>query len=219
MKIISATSLLLCLSSANAFVPAQMPNAARTTQLSAAKTKPVDEAIAIYNMRFPPKDEYKTPFFISWGVPRTDIDGTPTSKGKGDGKRLFEKDNKEVRAAFLELAKVYGAEESLQMTKDLPSILAFNKKNFRPSYVEFTKIFGKEEAKEMVMRNPGLLAVKPIDAANSDDQTMQFSYIVAKTRPLGDVLLYGTLGLLMIPVVEGISGVPFRANLFHSILN
>ena len=105
------------------------------------------------------------------------------------------------------------------MTKDLPSILAFEKANFRPSFVEFGKIFGTQEAKEMVMRNPGLLAVKPVDAANSDDQTMQFSYIVAKTRPIGGVLLYGTFGLLSIPVLEGISGVPFRANLLQSILN
>jgi hypothetical protein len=230
MKIVSSVSLALCLTSAvtstcNAFVPTQMkmPNAARTQLSAVKKTKPADEAIAIYSKRFPPKGEYKSPFFISWGVPKNDVDGTPTSNRnsstKSDGKRLFDMDSKQVRANFQELAKVYGAEEALQMTKDLPSILAFDKKLFKPSFVEFGKIFGQEEAKEMVMRNPGLLAVKPADAAKSDDQTMQFSYIIATTRPVGDVLLFGTLGLLMIPAVEGIAGVPFRANLLESILN
>ncbi len=201
-------------------------SAVKTTTQSkfqlAAATKPVDEAVAIYEKRYPPRGNYKVPFYNSWGIPKTDIDGSSTStkvSPQNEGKRIFDQDSKVTRATFLELAKVYGAEEALQMTKDLPSILAFEKANFRPSFVEFGKIFGTQEAKEMVMRNPGLLAVKPVDAANSDDQTMQFSYIVAKTRPIGGVLLYGTFGLLSIPVLEGISGVPFRANLLQSILN
>lgn len=172
----------------------------------------VDEAFAIYNKRYPAKDasESSTPFYNSWGVPKS----IGTNK-----KRVFERDEKIIRATFQELASVYGGEEALQMTKDLPPVLGFNKANFKPTYAEFSNIFGAEEAKEMVMRNPGLLAVKPEDAATSDDQTMQFSYIVAATRPAGPVLLYGTLGLLSLPVIEGISGVPFRANLLQSILN
>lgn len=220
MKNLSAATLIGVACTANAFVPTHMP-ITTLVQLSALKTKPIDEAVAIYSERYAPKGEYNTPFYNSWGVPRADIDGTPTSKSnlKSDGKRMFEIDAKIVRANFQELSKVYGAEEALQMTRDLPSVLAFDKKNFKPSLIEFGKIFGTEEAKGMVMRNPGLLAVKPSDAAKSDDQTMQFSYIVAKTRPFGDVLLKGTLGLLTIPVFEGISGVPFRANLLESILN
>ena len=222
MKIISTVGLLSLAFSVDAFAPIQTSSRA-ASQLSAAKTKPIDEAIAIYNEKYAPTGEYKVPFYNDWGVPKVDLDGTPTSLSKAnpkaESKRMFELDTKMVRANFQELAKVYGAEEALSMTKDMPSILAFNKKNFRPSFVEFGKIFGTQEAKEMIMRNPGLLAVKPADAANSDDQTMQFSYIISKTRPAGDVLLYGTLGLLMIPVVEGIAGVPFRANLLESILN
>jgi hypothetical protein len=191
-----------------------------STQLQAAK-KPIDEAVLIYTQRYPSKGEYKTPFFNSWGVPRTDIDGTPTSRSKytNDSRRIFDIDEKRIRSTFQELAKVYGTEEALQMTNDMPAILAFDKRNFKPTLIEFGKIFGDQEAKEMVMRNPGLLAVKPEDAADADDQTMKFSYIVAKTRPAGPFLLYGTLGLLSIPVVEGISGVPFRANLLKSILS
>jgi hypothetical protein len=195
-------------------------NDSRLTQIQAAK-KPIDEAVSIYTQRYPSKGEYKTPFFNSWGVPRTDIDGTPTSRSKytNDSKRLFDIDETRIRSTFQELAKVYGTDEALKMTKDLPAILAFDKRNFKPTLMEFGKIFGDQEAKEMVMRNPGLLAVKPEDAADADDQTMKFSYIVAKTRPAGPYLLYGTLGLLTIPVVEEISGVPFRANLLKSILS
>jgi hypothetical protein len=218
----NATLLLTLAASVNAFVPTQMtPQTARTTQLSAIKTKPIDEALAVYNKRYPSKGEYKNKFFSTWGVPRADIDGTPTSKSnsKADGKRLFEVGDAKVRAGFQELAKVYGAEEAVQMTKDLPAILAFDKSNFKPSLVEFGKTFGVQEAKDMVMRNPGLLALKPADAAKADDQAMQFSYIISTTRPVGSILLLGTLGLLMIPAVEGVIGVPLRANLLESILN
>ena len=68
----------------------------------------------------------------------------------------------------------------------------------------------------MVKRNPGLLYVKPENAATSDDLTMQFSYIVAITRPAGPFLLYGTFGLLSIPVIEGITGVS-RAEFLKSL--
>lgn len=227
------TFLSLVFSTTNAFVVPQTTlhfnsaaasgsnrNGIPLTQMQAAK-KPVDEAVIIYTQRYPSKGEYKTPFFNSWGVPRTDIDGTPTSRSKytNDSRRLFDIDETRIRSTFQELAKVYGTDEALKMTKDLPAILAFDKRNFKPTLMEFGKIFGDQEAKEMVMRNPGLLAVKPEDAADADDQTMKFSYIVAKTRPAGPYLLYGTLGLLTIPVVEEISGVPFRANLLKSILS
>ena len=181
----------------------------------------VEEALSIYQKKYPSKGEYKAPFFNTWGVPKADVDGTPvfSEKTTEDKKRIFEKDVSLLKSNFQELAKVYGPDEALQMTKDLPACLAFDKSNFKPSLVEFGKIFGEEEAKEMVKRNPGLLAIKPEDAAKSDDQTMKFSYVIAKTRPAGPFLLYGTLGLLSIPVIEQITGVPFRANLLNSVLN
>eukprot|EP00555_Chaetoceros_dichaeta_P005333 CAMPEP_0198270374 /NCGR_PEP_ID=MMETSP1447-20131203/44792_1 /TAXON_ID=420782 /ORGANISM="Chaetoceros dichaeta, Strain CCMP1751" /LENGTH=229 /DNA_ID=CAMNT_0043962375 /DNA_START=167 /DNA_END=856 /DNA_ORIENTATION=- len=223
---LSAVLSLIVAISVNAFVPTQTSNRNTSrTKRTAVKTKLVDEAISIYNSRYANRGEYKVPFYSKWGVPRYDVDGTPTSNSnpntsqKNTGKRLFDVDSKKVRAAFDELSKVYSAEEALQMTKAMPSILAFDKTNFKPTLVEFGKVFGEGEAKDMVVRNPGLLAVKPSDAAKVDDQTMQFSYIVAITRPVGGLLLYGTFGLLMIPVVEGISGVPFRENILQSIFN
>jgi len=225
MKKLSLLSLTV-VSSVSSFVPTQILNIniyTARTELASVKTDPVDEAIEIYNSRFSFKEEYKSFSFINWGVPRFDIDGTPTSssniKGSnGKGKRIFEVGNTQAREAFQELSNIYGAEEALQMTKDMPSILAFSKNNFKPSFVEFGKIFGVQAAKDMIMRNPGLLAIKPSYAAKSDDQTMQLSYVVAKTRPIGGLLLSGTFGLLMIPVIEGISGIPFRENLLQSIL-
>jgi len=185
-----------------------------------ATAKPVDEALAIYQKRYPDKGSNKSLFFTSWGVPKRDIDGSQIKKSSSTStnKRIFDIDDKQQRAAFQELARIYGQEVALQMTRDLPSILAFNRKNFKPSLQEFSNIFGTEEAKEMVARNPGLLAVSPAKAAESDDQTMQFSYIVAKTRPLGAVLLYGTLGLLSIPGIETLSGIPFRANILSMVM-
>jgi hypothetical protein len=225
MKITGPLALSLAFAeSSTAFIStAILPTSRRHSINLNAATKPVDEAIAIFNKRYPPKGEFKPLFFTSWGVPATDIDGTPTSKSKNNkkvkSKRMFDINEAQIKAAFQELSKLYGAEAALQMSKDLPPVLAFDKKYFKPALAEFTKTFGVKEAKEMVMRNPGLLALKPEDAADADDQTMQFSYIIAKTRPAGPVLLYGTFALLMIPVIEGVTGTPFRANLFHSIVN
>mmetsp|Transcript_22352 Transcript_22352/g.27400 ORF Transcript_22352/g.27400 Transcript_22352/m.27400 type:complete len:214 (-) Transcript_22352:329-970(-) len=178
----------------------------------------INEALAVYEKKFPPKTETTTPFYNSWGVPKTDIDGTPTSRSnvKSDTP-FFSADADKQRATFIELAKVYGADEALQMTKDVPTILSFNKDNFQPSLKEFVTVFGDEEAKGMVLRNPGLLYVRPADAAKSDDLTMQLSYVVAATRPIGPVLLYGTLGLLMLPIIEGIAGVSYRIEFLKSI--
>jgi hypothetical protein len=42
---------------------------------------------------------------------------------------------------------------------------------------------------------------------------MQFSYVVAATRPVGPFLLYSTLSLLFEPAFELISGIPLKENL------
>merc|ERR1719437_159610 len=119
--------------------------------------------------------------------------------------------------AFTELSRLYGEENALQMTKILPNALAFNYNNFNDSLLAFSNIFGEDEAKEMVLRNPSLLAVSPSTAATSDDQTMQFSYIVSATRPLGKAGLPLLLGLLSIPGLEQVTQVPIRAKFFASL--
>lgn len=133
---------------------------------------------------------------------------------RNQGRRLTDISEKQARAAFQELAKLYGDEVAKQMVIDLPVCLSFERTWFKPSLEAYSQVFGKEEAQAMVARNPGLLAVKPSDAATVTDQTMTFSYLVAYTRPFSKVTLPLLLGLLLIPLVEKITDIPIRATFF-----
>jgi hypothetical protein len=185
---------LLCViaaSAVNGFVPKAISRG-NVGALNAA----VDDAFAIYQKKHPKKD--------------------PPKDGKVRGPTFSDRDEKYLKSGFKELAKVYGEANALQMVKDLPIVLAFNRKNFGPSLKEFVKTFGDEEARGMVQRNPGLLIVAPTGAGGADsveDTAMKFSYIVAATRPAGPFLLYGTLSLLFEPAFELISGIPLKENL------
>lgn len=180
----------------------------------------LEEALEIYTKRFPEKDARKKFFFETWGVPERDLDGTLISSAKTNSsaqksKSLFDIDVTRQKNAFSELARLYGEDDALTMTKILPNILAFDFKNFDGSLSAFSELFGEEEAKGMVIRNPSLLAVNPTVAASSDDQTMQLSYVVSATRgkPIGQVLI----ALLCIPGLEQVTQIPIRAQLFASI--
>jgi hypothetical protein len=178
---------LMAASAVNGFVPKAISKSGH----SALKAV-VDDAIAIYQKKHPKKE------------------------GKVGKPTFSDRDEKYLRAGFKELAKAYGEANALQMVKDLPICLAFNRKNFGPSLIEFAKTFGDEEARGMVQRNPGLLVVAPTGAGGADsveDLAMQFSYVVAATRPVGPFLLYGTLSLLFEPAFELISGIPLKENL------
>jgi hypothetical protein len=76
----------------------------------------VDDAITIYQKKHPKKE------------------------GKVGSPTFSDRDEKYLMAGFKELAKAYG--EALQMVKDLPICLAFNRKNFGPSLIELAKTFG-----------------------------------------------------------------------------
>jgi len=179
----------------------------------------VDEAVALYEKKFPKRGQVKRAPWASWGVPSRDLDGTRYQKSSGStgGRRLFDVDEKQQRAAFAELAKLYGESNALDMCRVMSDILAFDRKSFAGSLKAFSNIFGHEEAKAMVMRNPGLLLAKPEEAANSDKLTMQLSYVVAATRPAGPLLLATVLGLLLVPLLESVTGIPIRTNLFTAI--
>ena len=69
----------------------------------------------------------------------------------------------------------------------------------------------------MVTRNAGLLAIRPDEAAKATDQTMQASYLIGATRPFGDILLPGLAFLLLVPAIEGITGVPIRAEFLSAV--
>lgn len=175
---------------------------------SAISNEATEEALAIYDKLFASKTGGSTSLskFSTFGVPKRDLDGS-SIRSKNPNVGIFYADPQKRKKAFQQIATLYGTEEALDMTRILPNILAFNADIFKPSLDEFATIFGEEEAKAMILRNPGLLAVKPVDAARSDDSTMVFSYIIAITRPAGAFLLFGLLSLLMVPVLEGITGV------------
>ena len=137
----------------------------------------------------------------------------PESKGM-----LFDVQDEKLRATFNTVAKLYGEENALKMVKIQPGILAFNKDNMAASLDAFAENFGREEAKEMVIRNPGLLSVKPANAEDADDLTMQLSYVVEFTRPIGAAGPVGLLALLSVPAIEGALGMS-KGELLSSILN
>jgi len=62
------------------------------------------------------------------------------------------------------------------------------------------------------------LGVQPEDAEKSTASTMQMSYIVGFTRPLGNAGLAALGSLLLVPVIEGGLGLQ-RGELIGSLFN
>eukprot|EP00977_Amphora_coffeiformis_P007666 scaffold1690_cov182-Amphora_coffeaeformis.AAC.23 len=169
----------------------------------AAKTKAVDQAVAIFGKQFPfGRPPVPSSSLVRLGMSGVDIDGTKLMKTPPQtaSKRLTDITEKQARSNFNTLAQCYGEDAALGMVKTMPICLCFNAKNYKPSLAALGEIFGEAEAKGMVQRNPGLLAIKPEDAATTTAQTMYFSYLVAATRPVGGILLAMlTLALLSLP--------------------
>jgi hypothetical protein len=177
-----------------------------------------DEAVAIFGKKFPfDRPPVQVSPLTRVGMPYADIDGTILSKG-GNGKRLTDISPDQARAAFNELARLYGDKEALGMIKALPVALTFGKTKFAPTLKALSEKFGEEKAKAAVIRNPGLLAIKPDDAASANEQTLVFSYLVGFTRPLGPVLLPALLIALFSPAIEATTGIPIRST-FLSLFN
>lgn len=178
----------------------------------------VDQAVGLYQKRYPkPRGPRKRAFNAGLGIPVADIDGTKLNVARDSvmGKTFADRDEKDLRATFQEMVKVYGEAQSLQMVKDDPLVLAANRKNFKPTLSAFAEKFGLDESKAMVSRNPGLLFIAPSGPGGADtatDLTMQFSYLVAATRPVGPLLLYGTLFLLVSPAIEAVTGLPIQTS-------
>ena len=216
---LTASLCLLSTSSVAGFGSFLKPKVAVTKGASEAV---VQEALDIFEAKFKVSENRKAfkPFFTQWGVPEKDIDGSQIKKDSGSKKRLVDADVKTQRAAFNEIAKIYGEEAALQMVKDLPYCLAFKISNFAGNFAVYEEIFGEEEAKAMVSRNPGLLAISPEDAArNTNEQTMVFSYLIGYTRPIGDIALPGLLLLLATPGIEQVTGIPIRTTLLAFLTN
>jgi hypothetical protein len=209
--LLSVFLVSLCACS-QAFYPTTLSGTNSRLVRYAASPKPIDEAIAFYNEKFPFEREPPKP------SPFTTLGMSDKMKAQMESRnqrrRLTDISEKQARSAFQELAKLYGDDVAKQMVIDLPVCLSFERTWFKPSLGAYSEIFGKEEAKAMVARNPGLLAVKPSDAATVTDQTMTFSYLIAYTRPSSKVTLPLLFVLLAIPVVEAITGIQIRAAFF-----
>lgn len=135
----------------------------------------------------------------------------PFGRPSGDSPRFSDISEARARQAFGELSKLYGDEEALDMVKALPVILCFDCEEWQGSLDAWEEIFGKEQAMGMVGRNPGLLAVSAYQAAATEDSAMVFSYIIAATRPFGNILLPGLLFCLLTPAIEAVTGIPVRS--------
>lgn len=197
-------------------------NAKKSSKVSVTPAT-LEAALDIYETKFEvaggTRKAFK-PFFTQWGLPDKDLDGSAVKTANASKKRMVDTDVKNQKAAFTEIARIYGEDEALQMVKDLPYILAFNLSNFAENYKVYEDIFGDEAAKAMVQRNPGLLAVKAEDAArNTDEQTMAFSYLVSTFRPISDIAFPFLLLLLSTPAIEQVSGFPIRTTLFAFLTN
>ncbi len=129
---------------------------------------------------------------------------------------IFARKDEELTLAFNTLASIYGDDVALKMVNIQPNILAFNSAYFEPSLNAFAEKFGMEESKKMVLRNPGLLSVQPASAAEVDNLTMQLSYLVDITRPIGALGPVILLGLLSVPALESATGAS-RGELFSSL--
>jgi len=195
-------------------VAALVISVAQGFSTSSKSSSMADEAVSIFQAAYPKKDTYKPVPWTSWGVPARDFDGTEIKKSSmQSGRRMADIDEQKCRTTFNALSKVYGQEQALEMTRIMPFILTFDSKCFAPSFQEWSDIFGSQETKEMVLRNPGLLALPPDEAATATDQTMNFSYAVAVTRPLSGILLPGLLFLLAVPTIEAVTGISIRGGL------
>lgn len=187
------------------------------------KMAAVDDAVALYQRKYPRKEAGNRSSFASFGMPVRDIDGkkfTTPKAGRKKGKSFSDREEKDLRSTFKELARLYGEDNALQMVKDLTIVLAFKRNYFAPSLEAFSEVFGEEESKAMVQRNPGLLALPPSGAGGADsvtDQTMQFSYLVGYTRPFGPFLLYGLLFLLFDPFLEYLTGIPIKTTITSAL--
>jgi hypothetical protein len=202
-----------------------MPQPASTTSLAFFGTKAIsnkksskssplaDEAVELYTAKFIRGSSNGGKFFFSsWGMPGSMTD----SYQKPADRLIFARKNTELVASFNTLASLYGDDVALQMVKIQPGVLAFNKDNFQPSLEAFGTKFGIDEAKGMIVRNPGLLSVKPANAESADNLTMQLSYVVEFTRPIGLLGPATILALLSVPALESATGVG-RGELLSSL--
>lgn len=172
------------------------------------------EAVAIYTDKYMSQGgPQQKPFFQSWGMPA----GYSSAPAESTGS-IFDRQSADLSSTFNTMAELYGPEEALAMVKIQPGVLAFNKDNFGPCLDIFGEKFGLEESKGMILRNPGLLSTKPSYAEKADDLTMQLSYVVGLTRPIGNFGPFILIALVSVPAIESALGIG-RGELLSYLFN
>ena len=90
---------------------------------TAAASPQSDQAIQIFSSKFPfDRPPLQPNQFLSLGMPNN---YTPNKTVVDRGKRLSDISEVEARATFGELARLYGADAALTMTKAKPIVLSF----------------------------------------------------------------------------------------------
>lgn len=191
----------------------------QNAKVSSAPSPLAKEAAEIFSQKYQFGRDVKTVNpFGRLGMPDRDIDGyqyKKTPPKEGERRSLADITEKQAMDTFNGMAKIYGEDRAIEMVKIFPLALAFDTKKMTECFKIWSDVFGEEETKDMVLRNPALLAVGPELAQKTDEQTMQFSYIVAATRPIGAFGPIGLIALLSVPAIEAVTGIaisePFKA--------
>lgn len=201
MKTFFAVVLALSVTGSAAFLGLNKPSAANR-----AVSAETIEAVETFLTKYPPNRPMAKA--NRFGVPAAITTKYDDAKPR---RRLTDVPEDKLKTNFAALAKVYGADQALEMVKIMPIVLSFNKDWFGPSLDAFSEVFGEDKARAMVLRNPGLLGVKPSEAATSSEQTMVFSYLVAVTRPVSSILAPLLLFCVLSPGIEAATGIPVRS--------
>jgi len=158
-----------------------------------------------------------------------DPSSAPTKVDPNAAPRLqpFARDDKYLKAAFKEIAKLYGGEDNaLKIVEASPGVLNMNSAGFAATKAAFVAAltedkvddksgkvtaakFNEDDVVGMVVRNPNLINIRPSGyggADTSDESTVQMSYVVAATRPAGPVLLGALAVALLTPFAKQLAG-------------
>mmetsp|Transcript_50500 Transcript_50500/g.86533 ORF Transcript_50500/g.86533 Transcript_50500/m.86533 type:complete len:251 (+) Transcript_50500:1-753(+) len=155
----------------------------------------------------------------------TKPDTKSKTKAKVSNTALADKD---LKVTFKTIAGLYGGDDNaLKMVQAVPTTLSYNAANMKLTKAALMTAFcGKfkedgvtplysnsdgspkyteQDVVEMCMRNPLLIGIRAEgygSAINSQEDTMQLSYVIAATRPIGGLLLATTLLLLITPIIK-----------------
>lgn len=180
---------------------------------------PSQTAIAKFRSSYAPGGVIKLPkIFTSSPVPENSMAGREFAAYKSSGgRKLSETPDEDLAATFEALAELYGGDDkALEMVEAVPRILAFEASKLAATKASFVANLAGDKDDEpakyteadvvaMIQRNPLLSGVPATGYGSAEacgEETMYASYVVAATRPLGPVLLFTLIALVLSPFVK-----------------